>query len=117
MDKTKRTDTTKKTDRTKKKDSTAASNPPILGLGAYFSQVNSKDVFFHHELMFAIALEFQLVSRKIPQMKTNKMLFFSFDAWKSIHQNINKFLVVLNLAEVDCLRQAHDDVGIVFCSK
>ena len=34
------------------------------------------------------------------------MLFFSFDSWKSIHQNINKIRVVLNLAEVDCLGQA-----------
>ena len=41
------------------------------------------------------------------------MLFFSFDAWKSIHQNINKIRVVLNLAEVDCLRQASIMVLII----
>ena len=113
MDKMKRTDMTKKTDRTKKKDSTAASNPQFWAWVHIFLKLTARMFFFHHELMFAIALEFQLVSRKIPQMKTNKMLFFSFDAWKSIHQNINKFHVVLNLAEVDCLRQDSIKVYII----
>ena len=63
--------------------------------------------------MFAMALDFQLVSSKIPQIKTNKVLFFSFGAWKSIHQNINKICVVLNLTEVVCLRQASIKVFII----
>ena len=73
--------------------------PQTLGLSAYFSQFNSNDVFFHHELMFAMALDFQLVSSKILKKKQSKILFFSFDAWKSIHQNINKIRVGLNLAQ------------------
>ena len=59
--------------------------PQTLGLSAYFSQFNSNDVFFHHELMFAMALDFQLVSSKILQQK--KEMFFSFDAWKSIQKS------------------------------
>ena len=41
------------------------------------------------------------------------MLFFSLDAWKSIHENVNKIRVVFNLAEVDCLRQASIKVYII----
>ena len=54
---------------------------PFLGLGAYFGQFSSNGISFHHELMFAMGLEFQLVSSKIPQ-KRNKQtaVFFSFDA-------------------------------------
>jgi len=60
-----------------------------------FLNLTAKMFFFHHELMFAMALDFQLVSSKILQIK----MFFSFDAWKSIHQNISKIRIGLNLAQ------------------
>ena len=31
---------------------------PFLGLGAYFCQFSSNGISFHHELMFAMGLEF-----------------------------------------------------------
>ena len=31
---------------------------PFLGLGAYFGQFSSNGISFHHELMFAMGLEF-----------------------------------------------------------
>ena len=87
---------------------------PFLGLGACFGQFSSNDISFHHELMFAMALDFQIVSRKIPQIKTNINLFFIFGAWKSIHQNINKICVLLILAEVDYLQVS---IKVTLCNK
>ena len=48
---------------------TAASNPKLWVWVHIFSQFNSNDVFFHHELKFAMALDFQVVSSKMLQKK------------------------------------------------
>ena len=39
-------------------------------------------------------------------------MLFCVGAWKSIHQNIKQNRFVLNLADVDCLRQARIKVYI-----
>ena len=58
---------------------------PFLGLVAYFGQFSSNGISFHHELMFAMGLEFQLVSSKIDQRNSLQLRFFCFGAWNSIH--------------------------------
>ena len=58
---------------------------PFLGLGAYFGQFSSNGISLHYELIFAMGLEFWLVSSKIAQRNSLQLRFFCFGAWNSIH--------------------------------
>ena len=54
-----------------------------------------------------MALDFQLSNKD----KLN--VVFSFDAWKSIHQNINKNFFMLNLVKGYSLRQVNIKLYII----
>ena len=59
----------------------------ILGLGANFSQFNSKNVCHGTWLLTCL--------KQDSSNKNKQNAVFSFDAWKSIHENTNKIRVVL----------------------
>ena len=64
---------------------TATSNARFWVWGHVLVNLVAMAFLFHHELMFAMGLEFQLVSSKIAQRNSLQLRFFCFGAWNSIH--------------------------------
>ena len=80
--------------------------PQTLGLSAYFSQFNSNDVFFHHELKFAMALDFQVVSSKmLPFLSPSISLY-------SIFKHLILEITRVQTSSRQVVQMTHDVTGI-----